>query len=71
MYSFARNLDQLFQSIDDCISAKRTLPTLILIYAGIDVVAGLEKSPNEKTKLSFVRWVDSYMLPTGRIPCTA
>lgn len=71
MNSFAGNLDQLFQSIDDCISAKRTLPTLILIYAGIDVVAGLERNPNEGSKSSFVRWVDSYMLPTGRIPCTA
>lgn len=35
-----------------------------------DVLASLERASGEKGGAAFVRWVDAYMLPDPRIPCT-
>lgn len=60
------NLSTLFQAIETCLERRLALPALMLIYSGIDVVAAIERRPDEGTRSSFTRWVDRYMLPPAR-----
>ena len=67
-----QSLLQLFSSIESCIERKVQLPTLILIYAGIDSIAWLgadEASAPVGTR--FMTWVDRYLLPSKPLPCTS
>lgn len=59
-------LRSVLEAIDDCLDRKQIVPTLVLLYTAIDVVAGLERRPS---KTAFIRWVEAYMLPVGRLPC--
>jgi hypothetical protein len=43
----------------------------MLIYSGIDIIASLERKKGEKTKDSFTRWVDEYLIKSVPLPCTA
>jgi hypothetical protein len=56
-------MKQLKDAIEDCVSKGRVLSCLTLLYSAIDILASLEKHPHDGTKASFVRWVDTYMLP--------
>jgi hypothetical protein len=58
---------QLKDSIEDCVSKGRVLSCLTLLYSAIDIFASLERQPNEGTRGSFVRWVDTYMLPNSAL----
>lgn len=62
-YAYFQAIKQLKDSIDDCASKGRVLSCLTLLYSAIDILASLEKLPNESTQSAFVRWVDAYMLP--------
>lgn len=69
--AFYQHITSLVGAIDNCLKAKEILPALILIHVGIDVVASLERRPEEGTKLAFIRWVDEYLLRARNLPCTA
>ena len=70
--SLYKNLYSLFQAIDLCLENKFQLPTLILIYSGIDICGWLaEESENVSVQESFTKWVDKYMLPNAELPCTS
>lgn len=71
MKAIYQNITSLVVAIDDCLKAKGILPALILTYVGIDVVASLERRPEEGTKLAFISWVDKYLLRAKKLPCTA
>jgi hypothetical protein len=71
MNAFHENTISLLESIEDCLQRTRILPCLTLVYAGIDVIASLEKRDGERTKAAFVRWVDGYLLKAKPLPCTA
>jgi hypothetical protein len=43
MIAFEENLIALLESIEDCLTKRRILPCLMLLYSGIDVVASLER----------------------------
>jgi hypothetical protein len=58
---------QLKDSIEDCVSKGRVLSCLTLLYSAIDIFASLERQPNKGTRGSFVRWVDTYMLPNSAL----
>ena len=64
---FYQAIRQLKDSIEDCISKGRVLSCLTLLYSAIDIFASLERQPNEGTRGSFLRWVDTYMLPNGAL----
>lgn len=66
-----QNLATLDEAIHDCLRKQQVLPALILIYSGIDIVASLESKQGDAVKASFTRWVDSYMLPSHQLECTA
>jgi hypothetical protein len=46
------------------------LRALTLLYAGIDVVASLERRCGEGTRASFAPWADTYVLPARPLGCT-
>jgi hypothetical protein len=66
-----KNIFDLIESIDDCLKDCRILPALTLLYTGIDVVASLERKPNETVRDAFIRWTDDYLLGDQALPCTA
>jgi len=49
------------------------IPALILLYAGIDFVASLDRlDPDvEVTKADFLGWVEKYLLPNSELRCSA
>lgn len=61
----------VFDAIDDCLKAKRLLPALMLMYATIDSVAALQRAEGTKTRGSFEKWVDEYLLPADGVRCSA
>jgi len=67
----AKNLIDLFQSIEECIVQKRILSALVLLYSGIDVVASLERGTRETVRDAFVRWSDEYLLKAYQLGCTS
>jgi hypothetical protein len=69
--SFKNNINDLLVAIHSCESKRFILPSLILIYSGIDIIASLERRKGEGTKDSFTRWVDEYLLKKNPLPCTA
>lgn len=71
MKALAENLDRLFDGVQVCLREKLYLPSIILIYSAIDIVASLDRHPSEGTRASFTRWVKSYLLVARPLPCTA
>ena len=63
------NIESLVGAIDDCMTQGRLLPCLSLLYTGIDVVASLERQPNEGTGSAFTRWADLYMVQRRALAC--
>lgn len=67
-----QSLIQLFTSIDSCIERKVQLPTLILIYAGIDSIAWLgAEDPAGPVGERFTTWIDRYLLAAKPLACSA
>ena len=65
------NIETLVDAVEDCRAANRVLPSLSLLYTGMDVMGSLESLPGEGTKQSFTRWVDKHVVRPGNLPCTA
>jgi len=63
---------QIFKSIKLSIDNNLPLPSLMLIFAGIDISGWLgAETASLKTRESFTQWVDLYMLPCAAIPCSS
>jgi len=71
METFYKHMMDLIESIEDCLAKRRIIPSLVLPYTGIEVIASLEARPHEGTKAYFVRWVDNYLLKQRSFSCTA
>ncbi len=71
MKAFYQNTIELLESIDDLLQKRRVLPCLTLLYTGIDIIAALERDPNEGTKAAFLRWAGQYMNPEASLRCSA
>jgi len=65
------NIKTLLSAIEDCRNRKQILPCLVLTYSGIDIVASLEKIPEERTGATFQRWANNYLLPEKNLDCSA
>lgn len=66
-----KELFKIREAIDLCISKKIVMPSLILIYSGIDVLGWLEYGDSLKSGPRFRKWADSYILPLPRSSCNA
>jgi hypothetical protein len=65
------NVTALLEAIDLMVEQQRIRAALTLIYAGIDVIASLERRESERTgRAACLRWVDVFVLRDGRLPCT-
>ena len=66
-------MDNIKKSIELCLTAKLQIPSLILLYSGIDIIAWLNRpiSKEYSSGKNFIRWVDSYLLPYPNIKCRA
>jgi hypothetical protein len=63
----------LVSSIELCLRNHFTAPSLILTYATIDIMAWLDRDENHQDvqRDDFIRWVETYLLPSSQLPCTA
>jgi len=67
-----RTLAQLTIAISICEEKRLQLPTLMLIYAGIDICGWLASGTAETTSpTAFTSWVEHYLLPAKPLPCTS
>lgn len=70
--SFNHAYTQLFKSIRLSIDNTLPLPSLMLIYSGIDISGWLgAETASLKSRESFTQWVDLYMLPCAAIACSS
>jgi hypothetical protein len=66
------SVDQLIRSIGLSIEKRLSLPSLILIYSGIDLASWLGADNDQMSaKESFTSWVQKYMLPIEGSDCSA
>jgi len=67
------NINELIGAIQLTLEAKKHLPTLILIYSAIDVLAWLNRphANLDVTRNDFILWVDQFMLPGSSLRCSA
>jgi len=63
----------LLSAIDLCLEHGFVTPSLILLYATIDIMAWLDRegSHEDVQRSDFVRWVDKYLLPASDLQCDA
>lgn len=63
----------LISSIQLCLENRFVAPSLMLIYAAIDIMAWLERDEThpDVQRDDFIRWVETYLLPDSQLLCTA
>lgn len=68
-----KNFNDIIKSIEICLNEKLQIPSLILLYSGIDIMGWLNHpvSMDHRSKEDFIRWVDDYLLPNKNIRCKA
>src|SRR5207245_8304759 len=61
---FERKVRQLVAALEACLTANRWEPTLILLYAGIDAMAWLDRPASQRDVIEadFVQWAERYLL---------
>jgi hypothetical protein len=72
--SVTRAVYQILRSAKSCFEDGTAVPGLILLYSGIDIVAGLATdSPDGRNEMrkNFVKWTNRYIIPQKTLPCTA
>lgn len=71
--SLEGNIRDHFFAINMCIEKGLLMPSLILIYSGIDTLASLNR-PEQKekvTRIDFEKWCSDYLLPASELNCSA
>ncbi len=68
-----KNINELLDTIEVCINNKILLPSLILLYSGIDIMSylNLPENRNDVNRKDFIKWVDKYVLPDSNLICSA
>ena len=70
--NFLKSYQQVFSAIDSCMSLKLIIPSLILIYTGIDCISWLTyEGENISNKKRFKLWVDEWMIVENSLPCNS
>jgi len=65
------NLVKLLLVAGECIRQGHELPSLILVYSGIDAMGWLASPEQYATENTFTTWVDRWLLPASPLPCTS
>lgn len=66
------NFEQLFQAIENCLERKLFLPTLILVYSGIDSASWLAcTDENKPVNERFKHWVEEWIIGNNLLQCTS
>jgi len=68
---FSQAIQNILDVAEMSLERGLTVPCLILLYAGIDTIANLERRVGEGNQACFVRWVDEFLLPSSNLGCTA
>lgn len=70
---FSIQMKQLFETIDFCLEKKFYIPSLILIYSGIDAMAWLYRPEQDDavTRENFIAWTEKFINPEDSLKCTA
>jgi hypothetical protein len=69
---FIKELYNLTQSIEFCLSKNYYMQALILIYSGIDNLAWLcRKDESDVTKNDYIQWINTYVKPEMNLGCKA
>lgn len=66
-----KNLTEIINAIEICISYRFYLSALKLIYAAIDNLAYLGATHQIVKPSDFIKWIDSFLLPLSDLSCTA
>jgi hypothetical protein len=71
--TFEKNIEELITTINFCLNKKWNLPSLILIYSGIDIMAWLNLPSNREknTNKDFIEWTTKYLLYNSKLKCSA
>jgi hypothetical protein len=71
--SFFDNYKEIFAAIDFCVANCLKVPALILIFAAIDSVSWIANDEHPRSSVScyFPLWVETWMLKSHPLPCTA
>ena len=71
--SLSRAITDLGNSVNLLHRQGLLLPSMMMLYATIDIMAGLARAPDaeESTRADFKAWVDRYMLPDSDLACNA
>lgn len=64
---------ELVEAIDVLSKSQLRLPAMLMLYAGIDIMASLQRpeSSSEVKPSDFVKWADRYLLPGTHLACSA
>jgi hypothetical protein len=70
---FEKNINDLLAAIADCLNKQLVLPSLLLLYAGIDIMAWLNRpeSRADVERTDFIGWSENYLLPGSGLVCNA
>lgn len=68
-----RHLDELTGAIRLTLKAKKHIPTLILVYSAIDMLAWLTRPLKQADveRHDFIAWVDQYLLCESKLLCSS
>jgi len=71
--SLEDNIFSQFLAIDMCIEKGFLMPSLILIYSGIDTLASLNRTKEKEkvTRSDFKDWCNDYLIPGSNLNCSA
>jgi hypothetical protein len=71
--AFEHNIEKLLHAIHVCLDKELILPSLLLLYAGIDIMASLCRPESHEfvKQEDFLNWTDEYLLPDSGLPCGA
>ncbi|MFO0880403.1 MAG: hypothetical protein U0840_23910 [Gemmataceae bacterium] len=70
--AFTRNIWELRSGIEACLAIGARMPTLVLLYSAIDVIAWLSNDdPAAGVGKRFMAWVDQYLLKAKPLECTS
>jgi len=70
---FERNADEFLMAVEACLKSRLKLPGLLLLYAGIDIMAWLNRPEShiDVQRSVFIGWADKYLLPGTGLACSA
>lgn len=70
MDNILEHMRNLHGAIGDCLARGQHFAALILLYAGVDIIASIELKKGNN-KISFMHWADAYLIPAGSLDCTS